>query len=422
MTERHAIHRYRASCAWEGSTALGYDAYPRVHDLYCPPADVKIELSSDPVFLGDPAKLNPEQLLVGAASSCQLLSFLAVAARARIDVVAYRDDAEGEMSELKRPMAVDRIVLRPHITVAPGTDLGRLGDLVEAAHNQCFIANSLRTEIVVEPTFDVASGYAFRDGDPAAERLAMVARLFETPSREFVSAAISDFPSTPRLAVDLGCGPGHTTALLAEVTGAERVVGLDESEHFLDLARSNAKPGVTFVRHDLQSTRWPVASGSGAAADLAYGRLILAHLPDPAVVTLSWLGELAPGGRLLLDELEWIRTDEPVLQQYLELVTELVAAHGVAMFTGPFLAELDPSMLGRRTRSGVREWPVPVVDAAAMFALNLSVWRNDPAAGSMVASPAVFDRLATDLERLSDHGSKGRITWGLRQVVFERSG
>jgi organic hydroperoxide reductase OsmC/OhrA len=109
-------------------------------------------LASDPAFRGDPALLNPEQLVVLAAASCQLLSFLAVAARARIDVVAYEDDAAGVMPE-SRKTSISRIVLRPRITVASDVDDARLTHLCDVAHAECFIANSLRTEIVVEPTF-----------------------------------------------------------------------------------------------------------------------------------------------------------------------------------------------------------------------------------------------------------------------------
>jgi organic hydroperoxide reductase OsmC/OhrA len=86
-----------------------------------------------------------------AASSCQLLSFLAVAARARIDVVDYRDDAEGEMPDDEQPMRITRIRLRPRITVRGEVNEKRIRHLVEVGHRECFIANSLRTEIVVEP-------------------------------------------------------------------------------------------------------------------------------------------------------------------------------------------------------------------------------------------------------------------------------
>jgi len=153
--ERQHVHRYAARVSWTGSTAESYDSYPRAHEGVCPPAaGAALPLSADPAFHGDPAKLNPEQLVVLAASSCQMLSFLAVAARARIDVLAYEDDAEGEMPEHDKPVRVTRITLRPRITVkdpAPGDD--RLRQLVGTAHRHCFVANSLTSEIAIEPAF-----------------------------------------------------------------------------------------------------------------------------------------------------------------------------------------------------------------------------------------------------------------------------
>ncbi|HYV16103.1 MAG TPA: OsmC family protein [Conexibacter sp.] len=146
-------HRYHTHLTWSGSTAGGIAAYDRSHTMNAPPAAIALALSSDPAFRGDPAKLNPEQLLVLAASSCQMLSFLAVAARARIDVVAYEDDAEGFMPEDDRPMRIARIVLRPHIAIRGEVSEERLRRLVETAHRECFIANSLRTEIAIEPRF-----------------------------------------------------------------------------------------------------------------------------------------------------------------------------------------------------------------------------------------------------------------------------
>jgi organic hydroperoxide reductase OsmC/OhrA len=149
MTE---THRYTVRCSWSGSTALGYDAYGRTHRAEVPPAAGALTLSSDPHFRGDPSLLNPEQLLVLAAASCQLLSFLAVAARARVDVVGYSDEGEGEMPEGDAPMRITRIRLRPRIALGAPADEAKVRRLVEVAHKECFIANSLRTEVTVEPT------------------------------------------------------------------------------------------------------------------------------------------------------------------------------------------------------------------------------------------------------------------------------
>ena len=153
------IHRYHARCSWQGSTGVGYDHYGRAHSASAPPARADLTLSSDPAFRGDPARLNPEQLLVLAAASCQLLSFLAVAARARLDVIAYEDDAEGVMPEHDRPVRITTIRLRPRIVLAPGrADEARVRQLVELAHRECYIAHSLKAQITVEPTVEWSGG------------------------------------------------------------------------------------------------------------------------------------------------------------------------------------------------------------------------------------------------------------------------
>jgi organic hydroperoxide reductase OsmC/OhrA len=142
-------HRYTTTVTWEGSTGVGYDRYARGHTAHVAPVAATLDLSGDPAFRGDGTRLNPEQLLVLAASSCQLLSFLAATARARLDVVAYHDDAVGEMPEDDHPMRITRITLRPRITVRGDVPDARVLHLVEVGHRECFIANSLATDIVI---------------------------------------------------------------------------------------------------------------------------------------------------------------------------------------------------------------------------------------------------------------------------------
>ncbi|KGN41109.1 OsmC family protein [Knoellia aerolata] len=153
---RTGAHTYRATIAWEGSTGGGYTAYAREHEGTVPPARDPVALSADPHFRGDADRANPEQLLVLAASSCQLLSFLHVAATAGLDVLDYTDDAEGVMPVGEHPLRLTRITLRPRVLVAAGSDVSRFEDLVHEAHEGCFIANSLTTEIVVQATVEVA--------------------------------------------------------------------------------------------------------------------------------------------------------------------------------------------------------------------------------------------------------------------------
>jgi organic hydroperoxide reductase OsmC/OhrA len=150
-----AVHRYSARVAWSGSTGAGYDGYDRRH-AGVSRAGFTIPLSADAAFRGDPACLNPEELLVLAAASCQLLAFLAVAARARLDVIDYRDEGTGEMPE----EALTCITLRPRITVASPADQPvhhtHVLHLCEVAHRECYVANSLRTEVQVIPSVTIS--------------------------------------------------------------------------------------------------------------------------------------------------------------------------------------------------------------------------------------------------------------------------
>ncbi len=146
-----ATHSFRSQLRWSGSTGSGYRDYSRTHRVVTPPAAVEFEVSADAPFRGDPDLPNPEQLLLAAASSCQLLAFLAVAARAGIDVLDYGDDAEALMPVSREPMRITRITLRPRIVLAPGTDLDRVRELVRTAHEECYIANTINAEIVIEP-------------------------------------------------------------------------------------------------------------------------------------------------------------------------------------------------------------------------------------------------------------------------------
>ncbi len=143
-------HRYSTALRWSGSTAVGYEGYSRQHHLVVGPE--ALAASADHAFLGDPARVNPEQLLLAAASSCQLLSFLAVAARARVDVVDYTDHASAVMPEDEPPLRVAAITLRPRITVTGAPPRAKVERLVEVAHRECFIARSLTSQITLEPT------------------------------------------------------------------------------------------------------------------------------------------------------------------------------------------------------------------------------------------------------------------------------
>lgn len=142
-------HHYRVATAWTGNGGTGtaeYRGYGRQHELTAPdePAKPPIPGSADPVFRGDRARWNPEELLVAALSACHQLAYLALCARAGVSVVAYDDRAEGVMVEDDAGGGrFTRVVLRPRVTVAAGGDVARARALHEQAHAQCFIASSV---------------------------------------------------------------------------------------------------------------------------------------------------------------------------------------------------------------------------------------------------------------------------------------
>ena len=256
-------------------------------------------------------------------------------------------------------------------------------------------------------------GYAFGDGPAAARRLDLLAELFEPASRSFLER-VAGLARRPGLGVDLGCGTGHTTRLVAEVLKPDRTVGLDQSEFFVAVA-AGEPPGVEFAVHDVTRVPFPCPP-----ADVCYGRLLLSHLPDPGAVLAAWATQLTPGGLLLADEVERIHTDLPALRGYLEVAAALLATRGHTLEIGPVLARLpDPPGLARRD-DRIGHLAPPAHRAAAMFALNLAVWGGE-AVRTGVASADQLDRLATDLAAVADGDVDGSIRWELRQLVLQRT-
>lgn len=149
-----STQRYETTLRWTGSTGLGWERYGREHGVTAPPAEQEVRLTTGEGH-GDASILNPEQLVVMAASSCQLLWFLHLASKARIDVVEYVDEALGLMPEDRAPVHITEVTLRPRITIAGEASEERVRKLVHTAHEHCFIANSLRSEMTIEPTIEV---------------------------------------------------------------------------------------------------------------------------------------------------------------------------------------------------------------------------------------------------------------------------
>jgi organic hydroperoxide reductase OsmC/OhrA len=130
-------HHYAIQVAWTGNQGQGtktHAGYKRDHAITAagkPP----LLASSDPAFRGDPARYNPEELLVASISSCHMLWYLHLCAVNGIVVTEYQDEAEGVMSEKADGSGeFVEVTLHPHVTIEAGSDHAKALALHEEAH------------------------------------------------------------------------------------------------------------------------------------------------------------------------------------------------------------------------------------------------------------------------------------------------
>lgn len=150
------MKEFEARVAWQRAGQAFLDGrYSRAHDWQFD-GGLQLRASSSPLSvplpMSDPAALDPEEALVAAASSCHMLFFLSLAQQQGFTVDSYVDGAVGYLGEDEAGrVAMTRIELRPAIVFGgerqPCAD--ELDALHHAAHARCYIANSLKTEVVV---------------------------------------------------------------------------------------------------------------------------------------------------------------------------------------------------------------------------------------------------------------------------------
>ena len=148
-------HTFRATTAWQAEGDFAAGRYSRVH-VWRFDGGVSVPASASPTNVPPPYSrddaVDPEEAFVASLSSCHMLWFLYLAHKAGFTIISYEDEAEGTMGRIERGrQAFTRVVLRPRIVFDGRTpDKTELDDLHHRAHNLCFIANSVKSEIVVE--------------------------------------------------------------------------------------------------------------------------------------------------------------------------------------------------------------------------------------------------------------------------------
>jgi organic hydroperoxide reductase OsmC/OhrA len=145
---------HHASVRWTRTSAdFTYDTYNRAHEVQFKSGAIVLPGSSAPEFKGDADRVDPEESFVAALSSCHMLSFLAICARKRLTVESYEDDAVGYLEKEGGKLWMTRATLKPRVrfAVAMPVDAATLADIHHKSHAECFIANSVKTDVTVEP-------------------------------------------------------------------------------------------------------------------------------------------------------------------------------------------------------------------------------------------------------------------------------
>lgn len=146
------MSEHKATLSWSrGAPEFSYETYNRDHSWRFD-GGVQVAASAAPSYKGNPACVDPEEAFVAALSSCHMLTFLALAARKRFVVEHYDDEAIGFMEKnADGKLAVTRVELRPKIEFGgekqPSAD--EIEQLHHLAHENCFIANSVKTDVTV---------------------------------------------------------------------------------------------------------------------------------------------------------------------------------------------------------------------------------------------------------------------------------
>src|SRR5262249_26375553 len=134
--------------------------------------------------------------------------------------------------------------------------------------------------------------YTFGTDQLAAQRLENIADFFNPLAAQF----LPEFVRCPVvMGLDMGCGPGFSTDMLARVLVYSTIYGIDNSPRFLAMARSRY-PRYTFIEHDVMMGPLPVRP------QVIYVRFLLSHLTNVLGLVQEWLGQLLPHGLLFIEE------------------------------------------------------------------------------------------------------------------------
>ena len=150
------MSKHIVNLLWKNeSEDFSYKNYDRTHSWKFE-GGIVVKASAAPEYLGKKELVNPEEAFAASLASCHMLTFLAIASMKKYTIEIYEDEAVAilEKNEKSR-MAVTKLYLSPKITFTGDNvpDKTIINEMHHRAHTECFISNSVLTEIIIEPVF-----------------------------------------------------------------------------------------------------------------------------------------------------------------------------------------------------------------------------------------------------------------------------
>ena len=249
--------------------------------------------------------------------------------------------------------------------------------------------------------------YTFGHTITAAERLKNIADFFNPLAKDFIQANVSEKITS---AVDLGCGPGYTTSMLAEATEANEITGIDISEYFVELAM-NQYPQYNFQIGDVTNLSLSLQY------DLVYCRFLLSHLTNLSDLLQKWLKILNPGGCIIIDELEDIKTTAPVFKKYLQINEGLINSQGAELYVGRNLDKYLSKCMVLNSESNF----IHVDDSVAagwFYPNTVSIWKSEQFVRDAIQESERME-IAKELFKIHNQSNGiSNITWKMKRIVI----
>lgn len=144
--ERESMHEFKTKVVWKND---------RMGTLETGSGNT-MEFSSPPEFKGVEGRITPEELFVAAENTCLLMTFIAYAEKMRVDFLSYDCDAVGHLEQGEASLVFARIILKPKIVVRSEEDVKKTERALELSHSKCFVSNSIKSKVEIEPEIVIA--------------------------------------------------------------------------------------------------------------------------------------------------------------------------------------------------------------------------------------------------------------------------